>query len=74
GFTRKLRNSQRFAGGSFGTVREALIGLWEASGRICGKRLKTLIPILVEAMSVMRIPSNSRDRYPVSGRAIAFES
>lgn len=31
-------------------VREALIVLWEASDRICGKRLKTLIPILVEAM------------------------
>nr|WP_192384302.1 DDE-type integrase/transposase/recombinase [Mesorhizobium silamurunense] len=31
-------------------VREALIVLWEASDRICGKRLKMLIPILVEAM------------------------
>jgi len=28
-------------------VKEALIVLWEASDRICGKRLKLLIPILV---------------------------
>ena len=32
-------------------VREALIVLWEASDRICGKRLKPLIPTLVEAMA-----------------------
>jgi hypothetical protein len=31
-------------------VREALIVLWEASDRICGKRLKALIPTLVSAM------------------------
>ena len=31
-------------------VREALIVLWEASDRICGKRLKALIPTLVPAM------------------------
>ena len=31
-------------------VREALILLWEASDRICGKRLKALIPTLVPAM------------------------
>jgi len=31
-------------------VREALILLWEASDRICGKRLKSLVPILIEAM------------------------
>ena len=31
-------------------VREALIVLWEASDRICGKRLKALIPTLVTAM------------------------
>lgn len=31
-------------------VREALIVLWEASDRICGKRLKPLIPVLVAAM------------------------
>ena len=31
-------------------VRTALVVLWEASDRLCGKRLKPLIPILVEAM------------------------
>jgi hypothetical protein len=31
-------------------VREALIMIWEASDRVCGKRLRPLVPILVEAM------------------------
>lgn len=31
-------------------VREALVVIWEASDRVCGKRLKPLVPILVEAM------------------------
>src|SRR3984893_15607619 len=31
-------------------VREALIVVWEASDRICSKRLRPLLPILVEAM------------------------
>ena len=31
-------------------VRQALIVLWEASDRLCGKRLKALIPVLTEAM------------------------
>lgn len=31
-------------------VRDALIVLWEAGDRICGKRLKALMPILVTAM------------------------
>lgn len=31
-------------------VDEALIVLWEAADRICGKRLKSLLPTLVEAM------------------------
>jgi hypothetical protein len=31
-------------------VREALVMIWEASDRICGKRLKVLVPLLVEAM------------------------
>jgi hypothetical protein len=31
-------------------VREALVVIWEASDRICGKRLRPLLPILVEAM------------------------
>lgn len=31
-------------------MRQALIVLWEAGDRVCGKRLKVLIPILVDAM------------------------
>jgi len=31
-------------------VKEALIVLWEAGDRICGKRLKALLPLLVKAM------------------------
>ena len=31
-------------------TREALIVIWEASDRICGKRLRPLVPILIEAM------------------------
>lgn len=31
-------------------VREALIVIWEASDRVCGKRLRPLVPVLVEAM------------------------
>lgn len=31
-------------------VREALIVVWEASDRICGKRLRPLVPIMIEAM------------------------
>ena len=33
-----------------GAVREALIVIWEASDRICGKRLKAILPDLVDAM------------------------
>src|ERR671927_374010 len=31
-------------------MREALIVLWEASDRVCGKRLRPLLPVLAEAM------------------------
>jgi len=34
------------------TMSEALIVVWEASDRICGKRLRPLLPILVEAMEL----------------------
>lgn len=30
--------------------RNALVVLWEASDRICGKRLKALLPFLIESM------------------------
>jgi hypothetical protein len=32
-------------------VRQALVVLWEASDRICGKRLQLLIPVLLDAMA-----------------------
>lgn len=31
-------------------VREALVILWEASDRICGKRLKPILPVLIAAL------------------------
>jgi hypothetical protein len=31
-------------------VRQALIVLWEASDRVCGTRLKVLVPVLIDAM------------------------
>ena len=31
-------------------VRTTLVLLWEASDRLCGKRLRPLVPILLEAM------------------------
>ena len=31
-------------------VRQALVVLWEASDRVCGKRLKPLLPLLVSAL------------------------
>ena len=31
-------------------VKQALIVLWEASDRLCGKRLKASIPILISSM------------------------
>lgn len=31
-------------------VREALVVLWEASDRVCGKRLRPLLPILIHAL------------------------
>jgi hypothetical protein len=31
-------------------VREALVVFWEASDRLCGKRLKPMVPVLLEAL------------------------
>ena len=42
------RPSRRIYGAA---EREALILLWEASDRVCGKRLKAIIPTLIEAMT-----------------------
>ena len=45
------RPSRRIYGAA---EREALIVLWEASDRVCGKRLKAVIPTLIEAMERIR--------------------
>jgi hypothetical protein len=45
--------------------REALIALWEASDRICSKRLKPLIPVLLPALERhgrIRLADDARDR------------
>jgi hypothetical protein len=65
------------------TVREALVVLWEASDRVCGKRLKALIPVLVPALerhghlqldtqvreSVLAVSASTIDRMLVDTRA-----
>jgi hypothetical protein len=46
-------------------VEEALIVLWEAADRICGKRLKALLPTLVDALERhghLRLDGAVRDR------------
>ncbi len=40
---------RKYAGRYGPVVRDALIALWEASDRLCSKRLKPLIPILLPA-------------------------
>jgi hypothetical protein len=35
---------------TYGSIRDAVIALWEASDRICGKRLVVMIPILLPAL------------------------
>lgn len=32
------------------TIRDALVALWEASDRICGKRLKVMVPTLLPSL------------------------
>ncbi len=46
-------------------IREALVVLWEASDRVCGKRLKPLIPVLVDALERhghLRLQDSVRER------------
>lgn len=31
-------------------IKDALVALWEASDRVCGKRLKRMIPVLLPAL------------------------
>ena len=46
----KRRQSRRRTSLYDEAVRAALIVLWEASDRVCGKRLKALVPILLPAL------------------------
>jgi hypothetical protein len=58
----KLRSETRIYNDA---VQEALILLWEAADRICGKRLKVLIPLLLEAMERhghLQLSTGIRDR------------
>src|SRR4051794_19414633 len=59
---KRLRSDKRIYNDA---VREALILLWEAADRICGKRLKALIPTLLEAMEKhghLQLETAVRDR------------
>lgn len=48
---RKRQNKPRSQGRIYDDgVQEVLIVLWEAADRICGKRLKALVPLPVESM------------------------
>ncbi len=40
-------------------MREAVIELWEASDRVCGKRLRPLLAMLVEAMERRKRPPST---------------
>jgi hypothetical protein len=45
-----LRLEERYARRYGDDVREALIALWEVSDRLCSKRLKVLVPVLLPAL------------------------
>ena len=69
-------------------VRAALIVLWEASDRVCGKRLRALLPILLPALErnghlrleeeirakVLAMSASTIDRLLRAPRAHAVES
>ena len=49
--TRRPRSGQHAsAGASTTAIKDALIALWEASDRVCGKRLVVMIPTLLLAL------------------------
>ena len=62
-------------------VREALIVWWEAADRICGKRLKPLLPVLVNAMErhghlqlALEVREGSTIRCEIIARRLASRS
>ncbi len=71
GGTRVLRCSPRPGRRVYDVaVREALIVVWEASDRVCGKRLRPLVPLLIEAMErhrhLQRLQGERPGLYPDS--------
>src|ERR1700749_4458410 len=47
------------------TIKDALTALWEASDRVCGKRVKVMIPILLPALEQhgqLKLGQADRDR------------
>ena len=47
------------------TIKDALMALWEASDRVCGKRLKVMIPTLLPALERndrLKLDTADRDR------------
>ncbi len=59
-----LSNAPRRRRPTYGaTIKDALVALWEASDRICGKRLKVMIPTLLPALERHgRLKLSSTDR------------
>jgi hypothetical protein len=55
--SKPARSRKRIYGGA---VREAPALLWEAADRICGKRLKALLPVLIESWSATGICGSTR--------------
>lgn len=54
------------------TIRDALVALWEASDRICGKRLKVMVPTLLPSLEKHgRVKLDQADRALVLGASAA---
>src|SRR3954453_312657 len=54
------------------TIKDAMTALWEASDRVCGKRLKVMIPILLPALEQHgRLQLGQADRDLVLGISAA---
>jgi hypothetical protein len=48
---------------TYGTIKDALVALWEASDRVCGKRLVVMIPVLLPSLERHgRLKLKRRDR------------
>src|SRR5260370_16826036 len=65
--------ARRQRGRTYGaTIRDALVALWEASDRICGKRLRVMIPTLLPSLEKHgRLKLNQADRELVLGVSAA---